>query len=108
MSQVSKFTKYVKWYHVNYVNGHHVNIFMFYHVKFEVIGKYFLSCKLIFVLEKERKIFVMLLTSLVMHAYVGMCRSSRRNGSYPTDPATSVLCSGLTRMGRRRCGGLMV
>ena len=58
MSQVSKFTKYVKWYHVNYVNGHHVNIFMFYHVKFEIIGKYFLSCKLIFVLEKERKILL--------------------------------------------------
>ena len=31
---------------------------MFYHVKFEVIGKYFLSCKLIFVLEKERKILL--------------------------------------------------
>ena len=31
---------------------------MFYHVKFEVIGKYFLSCKLIFVLEKEREILL--------------------------------------------------
>ena len=29
MPQVSKFTKYVKWYHVNYVNEHHVNVLCF-------------------------------------------------------------------------------
>ena len=42
----------------NYVTCNHVNV-KFYHVKFEVIRKYFLCyVNLIFVLEKERKIRV--------------------------------------------------
>ena len=58
-----------------------VNVLRFYHVRFEVIGKYFLSCKLIFLfLKKNATFLISLLTSFVIHAYFGMYNSHGEMG----------------------------